>query len=103
MDGNKIIPNRTPILPNSEVRLCDDEILNNIYLTPDGLNIGHLLTRDNVRVYLDTNKLVSRHFAILSITEGKIKYRICFVQRTCKEKWNCNNDRPPWRVYLFIS
>ena len=70
LDGSKIIPNRTPILPNSEVRLCDDETLNNIYLTPNGLNIGHLLTRDNVRVYLDTNKLVSRHFAILSITGG---------------------------------
>ncbi|AIJ05402.1 hypothetical protein JH146_0553 [Methanocaldococcus bathoardescens] len=70
LNNNKISVNRSPIKPNGEVKFCDDGILNNIFYVKNGLNIGHLLTRKNVRVYLDTNKLISRHFAVLSITGG---------------------------------
>jgi len=82
LNNNKISVNRSPIKPNGEVKFCDEEILNNIFYVQNGLNIGHLLTRKNVRVYLDTNKLVSRHFAVLSITGGGKSNTVAVL---CKE------------------
>ncbi|XRO77492.1 ATP-binding protein [Methanocaldococcus sp. 10A] len=82
LNNNKISVNRSPIKPNGEVKFCDDIILNNIFYAKNGLNIGHLLTRENVRVYLDTNKLISRHFAVLSITGGGKSNTVAIL---CKE------------------
>ncbi|CAB3288265.1 putative DNA double-strand break repair helicase HerA [Methanocaldococcus lauensis] len=70
LSDNKILMNRYPIKPDENVKFCEDTILNNIFYVKNGISIGHLLTRENVRVYLDTNSLVSRHFAILSVTGG---------------------------------
>ena len=70
LNGHNLFPNRSPIKPNSEALLGDDSILARLYYDNKGLNVGHLLTRDSVRVYLNTNKLISRHFAVLAVTGG---------------------------------
>ncbi|UXM84067.1 ATP-binding protein [Methanococcus aeolicus] len=70
LNGQNLLPNRSPIKPNSEALLGDDSILSKLYYDNKGLNVGHLLTRDSVRVYLNTNKLISRHFAVLAVTGG---------------------------------
>jgi DNA helicase HerA-like ATPase len=82
LNGNRIMSNRSPIMPNGEVKLCSDEILSELFYVKDGLNVGHLLTRKNVRVYLDTNKLVSRHFAVLAVTGGGKSNTVAVL---CKE------------------
>ncbi len=66
----KIYINRKPINPEEDVKLCDNNFLTLLFFNKDGINLGSLLTRRNVRVFLDTNKFISRHFAILSITGG---------------------------------
>ena len=68
-NGN-ISQNRSPIKIKSEVRSGDGKDLANLYYNPKGLNIGHLIARGSIRVYLDANNLVSKHFAILSVTGG---------------------------------
>ncbi|MET1124949.1 MAG: ATP-binding protein [Archaeoglobaceae archaeon] len=64
-------PNRSPVKPSSEVRIADDEMLRRLFSpTRSSIEIGRLLTREDVAVSLDVNQLVLRHFAILSVTGG---------------------------------
>ncbi|NPA62608.1 MAG: ATP-binding protein [Methanococci archaeon] len=82
LKDKKISVNKSPISSSSDVELCSDEILSEIFYTPNGLNIGSILSRENIRVYLDTNKLVSRHFAILAVTGGGKSNTVAVL---CKE------------------
>ncbi|WP_423792579.1 ATP-binding protein [Methanocaldococcus indicus] len=82
LKDNKIFINKSPINPNSPALIASDEILKQIFYIPDGITIGHLLTRKSIRVALDTNKLISRHFAILSITGGGKSNTVAVL---CKE------------------
>ncbi len=82
LKDNKIEINKSPISPECGVKLCDDKILNKIFYVQRGLNIGSIVSRKNIRVYLDTNKLVSRHFAILSVTGGGKSNTVAVL---CKE------------------
>lgn len=60
---------RVPPLPGTEVRLAEKELLEKIFgKSEKAIHIGTLLTNPEVNVYLDINKLISRHLAILSIT-----------------------------------
>ena len=60
---------RTPAPPGTEVKLASAEELGKVFGNREsGIRIGTLLTRNDVPVYLDLNKLVSRHLAILAIT-----------------------------------
>lgn len=59
---------RIPPPPGTEVKIASKEILSSIFGNENGIKIGHLVNNEDVEVYLDVNKLVSRHLAILSIT-----------------------------------
>ena len=59
---------RIPPPPGTEVKVADKQILSSIFGNKNGIRIGTLVTNPEVEVYLDVNKLVSRHLAILSIT-----------------------------------
>ncbi|XRO77531.1 helicase HerA-like domain-containing protein [Methanocaldococcus sp. 10A] len=58
---------RVPPKPGIPIYRADDNILKKVF--GDGhLKIGHLVTREDVEVKLDANKLCSRHLAILAMT-----------------------------------
>ncbi len=58
---------RIPPKPGTEVYLADINILKKVF--GDGhIRIGTLVTREDVEVKLDANKLCSRHLAILAMT-----------------------------------
>jgi len=60
---------REPPEPGTIVRLADKETLEKVFgKSEKSISIGKLLTNEEVEVYLDVNKIVSRHLAILSIT-----------------------------------
>lgn len=61
---------RTPPPPATEVYEADSEVLREIFgnSSGTGIRIGVLISQPNVPVYIDVNKMVSRHLAILAIT-----------------------------------
>jgi len=68
-DG-EVYPNRTPIKPNSEVFLADDDVLSSLFKCDRGVELGRMIARPDISVSLDIKQLVLRHFAILSVTGG---------------------------------
>lgn len=68
-DG-EVYPNRTPIKPNSEVRLASNDVLASLFKCENGVEIGQMIARPDIGVSLNIKQLVLRHFAILSITGG---------------------------------
>jgi DNA helicase HerA-like ATPase len=65
-DGALKLP-RIPPKPGIPIYRADDEILKEVF-GKGHLKIGHLVTRDDVEVKLDVNKLWTRHLAILAMT-----------------------------------
>ncbi len=61
---------RIPPLPGSRVRRASSTLLRRIFggKPPHHIRIGQLLARPEVEVYIDVNKLVTRHTAILAVT-----------------------------------
>ncbi|MET1101540.1 MAG: ATP-binding protein [Pyrodictiaceae archaeon] len=61
---------RSPPLPGLKVYLAPDSLLRKIFSSPPpkGIRIGVLAARPSVPVYVDVNKLVTRHTAILAVT-----------------------------------
>jgi len=60
---------REPPEPGTIVKLADKETLEKIFGKGEkSISIGKLLTNEKVEVYVDVNKLTSKHLAILSIT-----------------------------------
>ena len=60
---------RTPPPPATEVYEADPNVLRRIFgASESGIRIGVLLSQPTVPVYVDVNKMVSRHLAILAIT-----------------------------------
>ena len=61
---------RTPPPPATEVYEADSNTLRQIFGNDSGvgIKIGVLISQPNVPVYVDINKMVSRHLAILAIT-----------------------------------
>lgn len=60
---------RTPPPPGTEVLKAPAEALRRIFGDPGkGLCLGTLITQDDVPVYVDTNRMVTRHLAILAMT-----------------------------------
>jgi DNA helicase HerA-like ATPase len=82
LKGNKLLPNRSPIVYGGDVCLGDEEILKSLFYNEKGIKIGHLLTRESINVYLDIDKLVSRHFAVLAVTGGGKSNTVAVI---CKE------------------
>ncbi len=58
---------RTPPPPGTKIHRAEDTDLQQIF-PRDGLRIGTLLSHPSVAVRLDTNKMVTRHLAVLAIT-----------------------------------
>ncbi|AEC52528.1 hypothetical protein PNA2_1613 [Pyrococcus sp. NA2] len=69
VDDGELVPNRVPVKNGEFVYRAPDEMLEEIY-KPDraGIEIGTLLLRPNVKIHLDVEELVSRHFAVLAVT-----------------------------------
>ncbi|MEM5820811.1 MAG: ATP-binding protein [Candidatus Aenigmatarchaeota archaeon] len=60
---------KIPPAPGTIVKVADKETLEKIFgKSEKSISIGKLLSNEDVEVYIDVNKLVSRHLAILSIT-----------------------------------
>ncbi|MEM5881957.1 MAG: ATP-binding protein [Candidatus Aenigmatarchaeota archaeon] len=60
---------KVPPKPGTIVRIAEKSELEKIFgKSEKSINIGKLLTNEDVEVYLDVNKMISRHLAILSIT-----------------------------------
>ena len=66
-DVNTLRIPRVPPSPGTKVYKADKETLEKIFGN-EGMKIGRLITQEDVAVYLNPNKMVSRHLAILSIT-----------------------------------
>ncbi len=65
----EVAPNRVPIPNGREVYKVNDELLKEIYNGGPGyIEIGTLLLREGVPIYLNADELVSRHFAVLAVT-----------------------------------
>ncbi len=69
-DKNKLLkPLRTPLEPNSEVYRADDSLIKTVLgleNTPNSAFIGTLDGYDNIKVFLDLNKLITKHCSILA-------------------------------------
>ena len=65
-NGNLKLP-RIPPKPGTPIYKADNETLNKVFSNGQ-LKIGHLITREDVEVKLDVNKLWTRHLAILAMT-----------------------------------
>ena len=60
---------RIPPPPATEVKRADDEILRRIFANNEkGVRLGVLVSNPEVPVYVDVNRMISRHLAILAIT-----------------------------------
>ncbi len=59
---------RTPVLPGTEIKLADSEILKDIFEVDNPLKLGCLVNQSDVDVNVDANPILSRHLAILAMT-----------------------------------
>ncbi|EHP85396.1 ATP-binding protein [Methanotorris formicicus] len=103
LKGKKLFPNRSPIVYGGDVYLGDEEILKTLFYNEKGIKIGHLLTRESISVYLDVDKLVSRHFAILAVTGGGKSNTVAVI---CKELGSKNGTLvifDPHGEYMKLS
>ncbi|MCO6041813.1 DNA double-strand break repair helicase HerA [Thermococcus alcaliphilus] len=65
----EVLPNRVPIPNGRTVYRLSDEVLKAIYNPGEGyIEVGTLLLRESVPIYLNADELVSRHFAVLAVT-----------------------------------
>lgn len=71
LSGEKaeIVPHRVPVPNGNTVYRASSELLKAIYYGGDGfIEVGNLLLREDVPIYLNADELVSRHFAVLAVT-----------------------------------
>ena len=59
---------RTPVLPGTEIKLADKDILKEIFEVDNPLKLGCLVNQGDVEVNVDANPILSRHLAILAMT-----------------------------------
>ena len=59
---------RTPVLPGTEIKLADAEILKEIFKVTNPLKLGALVNQSDVEVNVEANPILSRHLAILAMT-----------------------------------
>ena len=59
---------RTPVLPGTEIKLADGEILEEIFKVRNPIKLGCLVNQSDVAVNVDANPILSRHLAILAMT-----------------------------------
>ena len=59
---------RTPVLPGTEIKLADKDILKEIFKVKNPLKLGCLVNQNDVEVNVEANPILSRHLAILAMT-----------------------------------
>jgi DNA helicase HerA-like ATPase len=61
---------RIPPEPGTPILKASRSVLEKVFGRDDGkkIHIGHLLTREDVNVYIDIDSIVSRHLSILAVT-----------------------------------
>ncbi|MBR7050911.1 MAG: ATP-binding protein [Methanobrevibacter sp.] len=59
---------RTPVLPGTEIKLADAEILKGIFKVTNPIKLGALVNQSDVEVNVEANPILSRHLAILAMT-----------------------------------
>lgn len=59
---------RTPVLPGTEIKLADAEILKDIFKVTNPIKLGSLVNQRDVEVNVEANPILSRHLAILAMT-----------------------------------
>ena len=59
---------RTPVLPGTEIKLADAEILKEIFKVTNPIKLGALVNQSDVEVNVEANPILSRHLAILAMT-----------------------------------
>ncbi|ASJ13230.1 DNA double-strand break repair helicase HerA [Thermococcus thioreducens] len=65
----EIVPNRVPVPNGNKVYIASSDLLRAIYYGGEGfIEVGTLLLREDVPIYLNADELVSRHFAVLAVT-----------------------------------
>jgi len=72
---------RTPLEPGSAVEYADDEFIKEVLDLKEDKNgafIGFLEDRENIKVYLDLNKVITKHLAVLA-KSGSGKSFFCGV------------------------
>lgn len=69
---------RTPVLPGTEIRLADAEILKEIFKVENPIKLGSLVNQSDVDVNVEANPILSRHLAVLAMT-GAGKSNTVFV------------------------
>ncbi|HLC86103.1 MAG TPA: DUF87 domain-containing protein [Candidatus Nanoarchaeia archaeon] len=84
-DEQNILKNlRTPLEPGSEVKYAEDEFIKKtLGLEEDkkGAYIGVLEDRENIKVYLDLNKLITKHVSVLAKSgSGKSFFVGCLLE-----------------------
>lgn len=79
---------RHGIQPGSEVNLAPDELLDEILQVGGGREafLGTLSTREDVRVCVDINEMVSRHLAVLAMTGSGKSYTVGVVIEELMQK-----------------
>ena len=63
---------RTPVLPGTEIKLSDNEVLDEIFKVKNPIKLGCLVNQSDVEVNVEANPILSRHLAILAMT-GAVK------------------------------
>ena len=59
---------RTPVLPGTEIRLADKDVLEEIFRVKNPIKLGTLVNQSDVDVNVEANPILSRHLAILAMT-----------------------------------
>lgn len=59
---------RTPVLPGTEIKLADNEVLDEIFKVKNPIKLGCLVNQSDVEVNVEANPILSRHLAILAMT-----------------------------------
>ncbi|MEM0324468.1 MAG: ATP-binding protein [Candidatus Aenigmatarchaeota archaeon] len=78
---------KIPPEPGTAIKIATKEILEKIFGKDEkSISIGKLLTNENVEVYVNVNKMISRHLAILSITGAGKSNTVCVIVEELAKK-----------------
>ena len=81
---------RTPPPPGTELLRADRDILARVFGYGErGIRIGVLLSEPDVPVYVDVNKMVTRHLAILAITGAGKSNTVAVIAERIVERGGC--------------
>jgi len=81
---------RVPPQPGSPVFKADEATLTRIFEdTGSGIRLGVLLTEPRTPVYVDVNKMVSRHLAILAVTGAGKSNAVAIIAERIVERGGC--------------